>query len=125
MLGAQADLGPAEMLQFFRIIDEQADHMGGLVGALLDAAGCTETDAAPGPAAPPAGRSGMRIVVVHDDPETRRYVRDALAAAGTRRWEGDPRRAARVADREARLVCFDFMRRGRRHRADAARRRAG
>ena len=29
--------GPAEMLQFFRIIDEQAEHMSGLIGDLLDA----------------------------------------------------------------------------------------
>ena len=28
---------PAEMLQFFRIIDEQADHMRGLISDLLDA----------------------------------------------------------------------------------------
>ena len=34
--GAQADVGPAEMLEFFRIIEEQADHMHGLVSDLLD-----------------------------------------------------------------------------------------
>ena len=37
VLGAMPDLDPAEMLQFFRIIDEQADHMRGLIGDLLDA----------------------------------------------------------------------------------------
>ncbi len=35
VLGA-APLDPAEMLQFFRIIDEQADHMRGLIGDLMD-----------------------------------------------------------------------------------------
>ena len=92
VLGAPADLGPDEMLQFFRIIDEQAERLRSLAGALLDAgrtqtgalldAGRTETGAATGPAAPAAGRGGARIVVAHDDPETRRYVRDALASAG-------------------------------------------
>ena len=37
VLSASPDLDPAEMLQFFRIIDGQADHMQGLIGALLDA----------------------------------------------------------------------------------------
>ena len=37
VLGASPVLDPAEMLQFFRIIDEQADHMRGLIGDLLDA----------------------------------------------------------------------------------------
>ncbi len=37
VLGAPSDLDPAEMLQFFRIIDEQADHMRGLIRDLLDA----------------------------------------------------------------------------------------
>jgi len=36
-LGASARLDPAEVRQFFRIIDEQADHMGGLISDLLDA----------------------------------------------------------------------------------------
>ena len=35
---AASDLDPAEMLQFFRIIVEQADHMQGLIGDLLDVA---------------------------------------------------------------------------------------
>ena len=37
VLGAAPAHEPAEMLQFFRIIDEQADHMRGLIGDLLDA----------------------------------------------------------------------------------------
>ena len=35
---AMSDLDPAEMLQFFRIIGEQADHMRDLIGDLLDVA---------------------------------------------------------------------------------------
>ena len=38
VLGASSALRPAETLQFFRIIDEQADHMRELIGDLLDAA---------------------------------------------------------------------------------------
>ena len=37
VLGTSPALDPAEMLQFFRIIDEQADHMRGLISDLLDA----------------------------------------------------------------------------------------
>ena len=36
VLGAAPELDPAEMREFFRIIDEQADHMRGLVADLLD-----------------------------------------------------------------------------------------
>ena len=36
VLGASPAPDPAEMLQFFRVIDQQADHMRGLVGDLLD-----------------------------------------------------------------------------------------
>ena len=36
VLSAAPELDPAEMREFFRIIDEQADHMRGLVGDLLD-----------------------------------------------------------------------------------------
>ena len=36
VLGASSILDPAEILQFFRIIDEQADHMRGLISDLLD-----------------------------------------------------------------------------------------
>ena len=38
VLGASSALDPAETLQFFRIIDEQADHLRDLIGDLLDAA---------------------------------------------------------------------------------------
>ena len=37
VLGASSELERAEMVQFFRIIDEQADHMRGLISDLLDA----------------------------------------------------------------------------------------
>ena len=37
VLDAPSRPSPAEMLQFFRIIDEQADHMRGLIADLLDA----------------------------------------------------------------------------------------
>ena len=37
VLGASRILDPAEVRQFFRIIDEQANHMDGLIGDLLDA----------------------------------------------------------------------------------------
>ena len=36
VLSASTVPDPAEMLQFFRVIDEQADHMRGLIGDLLD-----------------------------------------------------------------------------------------
>ena len=36
VLSASTMPDPAEMLQFFRVIDEQADHMRGLIGDLLD-----------------------------------------------------------------------------------------
>ena len=35
-LGTEPELDPAEMREFFRIVDEQADHMRGLIGDLLD-----------------------------------------------------------------------------------------
>ena len=37
VLGTSRVLDPAEVRQFFRIIDEQANHMDGLIGDLLDA----------------------------------------------------------------------------------------
>ena len=37
VLGASPALDPAEVHQFFRVIDEQADHMRGLISDLLDA----------------------------------------------------------------------------------------
>ena len=36
VLGTSSAPDLAEMLQFFRVIDEQADHMRGLIGDLLD-----------------------------------------------------------------------------------------
>ena len=36
LLNAVQELDPAEMREFFRIIDEQTDHMRGLIGDLLD-----------------------------------------------------------------------------------------
>ena len=49
---AVSDLDPAEMLQFFRIIGEQADHMRDLIGDLLDMARIEtgELPVAPAPA---------------------------------------------------------------------------
>ena len=38
LLESSADLDPAEMRQFFRIINDQADHMRDLIGDLLDVA---------------------------------------------------------------------------------------
>ena len=37
VLGRSSDMDPAEWLQFFRIIDQQANHMDGLITDLLDA----------------------------------------------------------------------------------------
>ena len=37
VLGTSPAMDPAEMIQFFRIVDEQADHMRGLISDLLDA----------------------------------------------------------------------------------------
>ena len=36
VLGASEELGRSEMMQFFRIVEDQADHMRGLIGDLLD-----------------------------------------------------------------------------------------
>ena len=49
---AASDLDPAEMLQFFRIIGEQADYMRDLIGDLLDVARIEtgELSVAPAPA---------------------------------------------------------------------------
>ena len=38
VLGSPSSLGAAEMMQFFRIIDQQADHLNGLINDLLDVA---------------------------------------------------------------------------------------
>ena len=37
VLGSSLELDPSEMCEFFRIVDQQADHMHGLIGDLLDA----------------------------------------------------------------------------------------
>ena len=37
VLGAAREFGPAETREFFRIVDQQADHMSGLISDLLDA----------------------------------------------------------------------------------------
>ena len=94
VLGAAAALDPAEMLQFFRIIDEQADHLRSLIADLLARVTPTPpaTDEAPGgggtdtPRGAPAGSRDEAhrtpILVVDDDPQTLGYVCDALSAAG-------------------------------------------
>ena len=93
VLGAAAALDPAEMLQFFRTIDEQADHLGSLIADLLarvtptppaaDEAGRGAAGAPPG--APARSRDEGHqtpILVVDDDPQTLSYVCDALSSAG-------------------------------------------
>ena len=93
VLGAADTLDPAEMLQFFRLIDEQADHLGSLIANLL--ARVTPTPpvadearraAAGAPRDGPAGSREeghqTRILVVDDDPQTLGYVCDALSSAG-------------------------------------------
>ena len=52
VLGSSADLDPAVVRQFFRIIEEQADHMHDLIGDLLDVARIEtgELSVAPAPA---------------------------------------------------------------------------
>ena len=63
VLDAVPALEPAEMLQFFRIINEQADHMRGLISNLLDAgrieAGTLSVRRARGRL--PDGRTGERM----------------------------------------------------------------
>ncbi len=83
VLGASRALDPAEARQFFRIIDAQADHMGGLVGDLLDAgridAGTLPVDPQPSEVAAlvdqarttflsGAGRQALRIGLTPDLP---------------------------------------------------------
>ena len=120
VLGAAAALDPAEMLQFFRIIDEQADRMGSLIGDLLardtvtppaadDARGAgTPPD---GPAEPPEAGDRTRILVVDGDPHTLRYVCDALSSAGYAPLAaGDPGELPElVRKRKPRLVLLDPM----------------
>ena len=119
VLGAAAALAPAEMLQFFRIIDEQADRMGGLIGDLLarvapappaadDARGDAGTP--PGGPAEPREQGHMTpILVVDDDAQTLRYVCDALSSAGYAPLAaGDPGELAElVRTRRPRLALLD------------------
>ena len=57
------------------------------------------------------GRERTRILVVDDDPQTLRYVRDALAAAGySPLVTGDPREVPRlITAKHPRLVILDLM----------------
>ena len=120
VLGAADALDPAEMLQFFRIIDEQADHMGSLISDLFARAAVTppagdERDAGGGPQGRPAepgeGAHKTPVLVVGDDPQTRRYVCDALSSAGYAPLAaGDPRELPElVRTRKPRLVLLDPM----------------
>ena len=72
----------------------------------------TATGPAPGGSRPSAdGRREERILVVDDDPQTLRYVRDALAAAGYAPLvTGDPRQIPEILQtRKPRLVLLDLM----------------
>ena len=93
VLGAAPALDPAEMLQFFRVIDEQADHLRGLIADQLARATPTPVAAdearrgtAGAPRGAPAGSRDeghqTRILVVDDDPQTLGYLCDALSSAG-------------------------------------------
>ncbi len=118
VLGAAAALAPAEMLQFFRIIDEQADRMGGLIGELLarvtptppaDDAGGDAGTRPGGPAGPREPGLETRVLVVDRDPQTRRYVCDALSSAGYAPLAaGEPAELPElVKTRKPRLVLLD------------------
>ena len=60
---------------------------------------------------PRTDRERTRILVVDDDPQTLRYVRDALAAAGySPLVTGDPREVPRlIREKQPRLVLLDLM----------------
>ena len=122
VLGAAPALEPAEMLQFFRIIDEQADLMRGLIADLLPRAAVTpqaadelRRHAGGGPPGRPVergeGAHDTPVLVVEDDPQTRRYVCDALSSAGYAPLAtGDPRELPElVRTRRPRLVLLDPM----------------
>ena len=68
--------------------------------------------ASPGPSAPPReGPEPARILVVDDDPQTLRFVRDALSAAGYAPLvTGEPEQLARIVRAEKpRLVLLDLV----------------
>ena len=125
VLGAAAALDPAEMLQFFRIIDEQADHLGSLIADLLARAAPTppaadeaRRGAAGAPRGAPAGSRDQGhqtpILVVDDDPQTLSYVCDALSSAGYAPLAADdPAKLPElVRAKKPRLVLLDPARRG-------------
>ena len=122
VLGAEPALEPAEMLQFFRIIDEQADLMRSLIGDLLARAAVTPAaaheprrDAGGGPRGRPAepgeGAHDTPVLVVDDDPQTLRYVCDALSSAGYAPLASDDpgELPGLVTTRKPRLVLLDPM----------------
>ena len=83
VLGASSPLHPAEMRQFFRIVDEQADLMRGLISDLLDA-GRIETgtlSVTPEPVAVAGLVDQAREHVPQRRRETRRPHRPAPGAA--------------------------------------------
>ena len=104
VLGAASPLDPAETRQFVRIIEEQADHMRDLINNLLDLTrievegrpevnrhglglaicrGNVRTEQASEDAQMESDRGeGQRILVVDDDPQILRYVRNSLWEAG-------------------------------------------
>ena len=120
VLGAPSSLDRAEFVQFFRIIDAQADHMYGLIGGLLDVARIeTGTlSVAPGPAGVAdmvdeaknaflsgGGRNNLRIDLPPDLPyvmaDRRRIVQvlgNLLSNAARYSPGGSPIRVSAVRD---------------------------
>ena len=96
VLGAAPAVDPAEMIQFFRIIDQQADHMRGLIGDLLDAVhiAAGTLSVAPEPAAVAdlveqarkTYSSGGGRHTVRDRPATGPSPRDGRRAAYHHSW---------------------------------------
>ena len=89
---AASDLDPAEMLQFFRIIGEQADHTRDLIGDLLDMARIETGELAVAPGAcgcgDPGGR-GQEQVPERRGQEQPPHRPLAGAAAGHGGWATD------------------------------------
>ena len=77
---------------------------------VAEAAGAAPTAAAGAPRAPGEDRAPIPVLVVDDDPETLRQVRDALAAAGyAPHVTGEPEEVARlVRAKEPHLVLLDL-----------------